>query len=112
MKTTDIVRGVVSDIEKGEGRGSISGRFHNTLIQMLTDACLKIREESGIEQVAMSGGAFQNRTLLTGLTRALSDEGFRVYSHEKVPTNDGGLSLGQAVCAGMRYSGVEGEFLD
>ena len=110
MKTTEIIRGIVEDIEKGERRGVISGRFHNTLIQMLKDACLKIREESGIEQVAMSGGSFQNITLLRGLTRALTAEGFSVYSHAKVPTNDGSLCLGQAVCAGLRYSGFEGMF--
>jgi hydrogenase maturation protein HypF len=110
MKTTETVRKIVEDIAKGEGRGVVAARFHNTLIRMITDACIKIREESGIEQVAASGGAFQNMTLLAGLTRALAAEGFRIYSHARVPTNDGGLCLGQAVCAGLRYSGVEGAF--
>jgi len=112
MDTAEIIREIVNDIGKGKGGRSIAGRFHNTLIQMLTDACLRIREESGIEQVAASGGAFQNMTLLSGLTRALAAEGFSVYSHAKVPTSDGGLSLGQAVCAGLKYSGVKGAFED
>ena len=112
IKTAEIIREIVRDIEKGEGRGVVAGRFHNTLIRMLTDACLKIREESGIEEVAASGGAFQNMTFLSGLTRALLAKGFRVYTHAGVPSNDGGLSLGQAVCAGLRYSGVKGEFED
>ena len=51
----------------------------------------------------MSGGAFQNVTLVSGLSRALTAKEFEVYTHRRVPTNDGGLSLGQAVCAGMRY---------
>lgn len=110
MITTGIVRGIVEDIEKGETRGVISRRFHNSLIGMLKEICVKIMEESGIEQVALSGGSFQNMTLLTGLTRALKDEGLRVYSHARVPTNDGSLSLGQAVCAGLIYSGFKGEF--
>ena len=110
MITTGIVRGIVEDIEKGEARGVISRRFHNSLIGMLKEICVKIMEERGIEQVALSGGSFQNMTLLTGLTSALKDEGLRVYSHARVPTNDGSLSLGQAVCAGLRYSGFKGEF--
>ena len=110
MITTGIVRGIVEDIEKGEGRGVISRRFHNSLILMLNEICMKIREESGIEQVALSGGSFQNVTLLRGLARALTAEGFGVYSHALVPTNDGSLSLGQAVCAGLIYSGFKGEF--
>lgn len=110
MKTTGIVRGIVEDIEKGEARGVISRRFHNSLIGMLNEICLKIRDESGIDQVALSGGSFQNMTLLTGLTRALKADGLEVYSHALVSTNDGSLSLGQAVCAGLIYSGFRGEF--
>ena len=110
MMATGIVRGIVEDIENGEARGVISRRFHNSLIGMLKEICLRIVDESGIEQVALSGGSFQNMTLLTGLTRSLKDEGLRVYSHARVPTNDGSLSLGQAVCAGLIYSGYKGEF--
>jgi len=110
MITTGIVRGIVEDIEKREHRGAISRRFHNSLIGMLKEICVKIVDESGIEQVVLSGGSFQNMTLLAGLTLALKDEGLKVYSHAKVPTNDGSLSLGQAVCAGLIYSGYKGEF--
>ncbi len=110
MITTGIVRGIVEDIEKREHRGAISRRFHNSLIGMLKEICVKIVDESGIEQVVLSGGSFQNMTLLAGLTLALKDEGLKVYSHAKVPTNDGSLSLGQAICAGLIYSGYKGEF--
>ncbi|MBW1779589.1 MAG: carbamoyltransferase HypF [Deltaproteobacteria bacterium] len=110
MQTAETVREIVEDIKREEGRGIVARRFHNTLIRMITDACVKIREESGIEQVAASCGAFQNATLLGGLARALAAEGFRVYSHAKVPANDGGICLGQAVCAGLTYAGIKGEF--
>jgi len=110
MKTAGIIQGVVEDVEKGEGRGRVARRFHNTLIQMFRDMCLMIREETGIEQVAASGGAFQNATLLLGLSSALELEGFSVYTHARVPSNDGGLSLGQAVCAGLRHLGHKGAF--
>jgi len=101
--TSEIILGIMEDIKKGLSRGKISRRFHHTLIDMFTGTCLRLREESGINQVAMSGGAFQNVTLLTGLSRSLIAKGFEVYTHSRVPTNDGGLSLGQAVCAGMRF---------
>jgi len=110
LLTSKIIRGVVEDIKKGFSRGIISRRFHNTLIDMFTAICVMLREKSGIDQVAMSGGAFQNVTLLTNLTRSLTSNGFKVFTHRLVPTNDGGLSLGQAVCAGFRYEGVKGEF--
>jgi hydrogenase maturation protein HypF len=110
MLTTGIVRGVVDDITKGMSKGVISGRFHNTLINMFTEACVAIRDETSINQVALSGGSFQNQTLLIGLTRSLKAKGFAVLSHAQVPTNDGGLALGQAVCAGWRYAGVRGRY--
>ena len=60
------------------------------------------RDARGIGTVALSGGVFQNRLLLRRLVAALRDQGFRVLLHREVPTNDGGLSLGQAVVANER----------
>jgi hydrogenase maturation protein HypF len=112
MKTAGIIRGIVEDLKKGERISVMATRFHNTLIQMLRDICLAIRDETGIHEVVLSGGAFQNATLLTGLTEVLTADRFSVYAHSRVPTNDGGLSLGQAVCAGLRYAGFKGAFAD
>jgi hydrogenase maturation protein HypF len=108
MLTSPMIRGIVEDLSRGISRGKISARFHNTLVAMLTDMCCRLKTETGIDTVAMSGGTFQNATLLTGLTRSLSDCGFRVYSHALIPSNDGCLALGQAVCAGLRYGGMNG----
>ncbi|MBW2709200.1 MAG: carbamoyltransferase HypF, partial [Deltaproteobacteria bacterium] len=110
METAPIIRGVVTDLLEGEGPDVISRRFHNTLIKMLHQICVTVRTESRIEQVALSGGAFQNEALLSGVTKALSADGFEVWSQEKVPANDGGLSLGQAVIAGMLCAGQKGQF--
>ncbi len=110
LLTSDIIRSAVEDIKRGVNRGIISRRFHNTLIDMFTGICVRLREESGIGQVAMSGGSFQNVTLLTGLSRSLTSNGFTLFTQKVVPSNDGGLSLGQAVCAGLKYMGVKGEF--
>ncbi len=110
METAPIIRGVVTDLLEGEATGVISRRFHNTLIKMLHQICMTIRTENNLEQVVLSGGAFQNETLLSGVTKALSADGFDVLSQAKVPANDGGLSLGQAVIAGMLCAGQKGQF--
>jgi len=110
LETRPVIQGVVADLLNGKAQGVMSSRFHNTLINMLHQICVSIRTESHMEQVALSGGAFQNKTLLSGVTRTLIADGFSVISQEKVPANDGGLSLGQAVIAGMHCCGYKGRF--
>ena len=58
--------------------------------------------EKGLNRVVLSGGVFQNIFLLSLVTKGLKESGFEVYTHHLVPTNDGGISLGQAVIAHMR----------
>jgi len=94
-----IITGVVMDIEKGVKPSVVSGKFHTTLIAMFADLCRVNRKETGISQLALSGGCFQNAILLSGLSRSLCEKGFQVLTHEKVPANDGGIALGQAVIA-------------
>jgi hydrogenase maturation protein HypF len=74
-------------------------KFHNTVAAMTRDVCVKIRGESGLNSVALSGGCFQNRLLLARVTDLLDKSGFDVLTHKDVPANDGGISLGQAVIA-------------
>ena len=69
---------------------------------MFTDLCVQIGKEQNMKRVALSGGVFQNSILLTGLIRALEEKNFQVFSHQQVPTNDGGISLGQAVVAAAK----------
>jgi len=66
---------------------------------MITGMCKMIAGETGITQVALSGGVFQNRLLMKLTPSALQREGFSVLTHHLVPCNDGGISLGQAVIA-------------
>jgi hydrogenase maturation protein HypF len=77
----------------------IAARFHNGLALMVRDVCLRLREETGLDEVALSGGVFQNVTLLGKVVPILREGGFTVYTHHLVPPNDGGISLGQAVVA-------------
>ena len=94
-----MIRGVVEDVTKGVPRGLISRRFHLTLMEVLTKACILLRDDSGLEKVVLGGGVFQNRTLLAGMEARLSEKGFQVFSKALVPSNDGGIALGQAVAA-------------
>jgi hydrogenase maturation protein HypF len=97
-----IIRDIVCDIQKGIPLAQISANFHNTLTRIFVDICRHIRQERDLERVVLSGGCFQNATLLTGMIQDLQRQRFEVFAHEKVPTNDGGISLGQAVIAAAR----------
>jgi hydrogenase maturation protein HypF len=94
-----IIRGVVEDVRQGASREQISRRFHRTLVEVLTQVCRTLRDDRGLGKVALGGGVFQNRTLLTEMEARLRAEGFQVFSKSLVPSNDGGISLGQAVAA-------------
>ena len=102
IQPSALIRAVIADIQDKTPLPVVSARFHNTVVRMTAELCRKIRGDSGINRVALSGGVFQNVTVLSGLTRVLADDGFQVFSHSLLPANDGGLALGQAVSAAMR----------
>jgi hydrogenase maturation protein HypF len=95
-------RGILQDLRAQTPAATIALRFHNTVAQMIVDMCFRLAEESGLERVALSGGCFQNRLLLEKSARMLSEAGFEVLTHGQVPSNDGGVSLGQAVIANAK----------
>ena len=97
--TSPIIRAVVRDVQEGVSMGLISAAFHNTLVKLFLEVSNRIRKARGIDSVVLSGGCFQNRRLLIQLTDALQQEEFHVYSQSTVPTNDGGIALGQAIVA-------------
>lgn len=76
--------------------------FHLTLVSAFTNMAERIREEENLNRVLLSGGCFQNRILLEGCVNRMEKKGFEVFTHSLVPANDGGISLGQAVCAASR----------
>jgi len=77
----------------------IGARFHQTMADVVVDACLRIRQSEGLNRVCLSGGSFQNARLLKQSMKGLRQSAFEVFVHHRVPANDGGLSLGQAVIA-------------
>ena len=87
------------DRQSDVGTPTISARFHNGVARMILATCEAIRRQEGIDTVALSGGVWQNMTLLRKTVPALKGAGFTVYVHRQVPANDGGLSLGQATVA-------------
>lgn len=95
-------RGIIDDIHKGIPEGIISAKFHNTIINVIETTVKKIRQETGLNKVVLSGGTFQNRYLLANLEPALTNSGFKVYAHSRIPSNDGGIALGQLVIAARR----------
>lgn len=94
-----MIDAISSDRLAGRPVKEIAGRFHLSLAAMIEEACAQMRVETGVSQVVLSGGVFQN-CLLTRLTLARLDRsGFKVLTHSLVPPNDGGLALGQAAVA-------------
>ncbi len=101
--TGPIVSGVVDDLGAGCSTGLISATFHNTLVALFLEVCQRLRALRGPKQVVLSGGCFQNARLLTALPDALESHGFEVYTQAQVPSNDGGIALGQALVADAIY---------
>jgi hydrogenase maturation protein HypF len=99
IDSAPVIRDVVGDVRVGVRPAVIAAKFHNGLAVMMRDVCVRLREESELDEVALSGGVFQNVTLLGRALPLLREAGFTVYTHRLVPPNDGGLSLGQAMIA-------------
>jgi hydrogenase maturation protein HypF len=99
LDPSPIFHQLTRDIKSGIKPPQISAKFHNGLADSTIQACVVIRNERGINQVALSGGVWQNITLLRSTFEKLEKNGFKVFIHKLVPTNDGGLALGQAMIA-------------
>jgi hydrogenase maturation protein HypF len=97
-----LIKAVVDDILQGTAVSKISARFHNSVVDMTVSVCHRIRHKTGLERVVLGGGVFQNRFLLNRLVSKLEGNDFRVFIPRRVPVNDGGISLGQAVIANAR----------
>ena len=102
QRMVETIRALVADVLSGAPISAISGRFHSGLAKMVVDVSNKIRSETAINEVVLSGGVWQNITLLRRTLSLLQKDDFQVYLHREVPTNDGGLSLGQAAIATAR----------
>jgi len=95
---------LIADVLAGVPVPKISARFHNGVAEMVKATCLRLSDQCDLAEVALSGGVWQNMFLLRKTLALLEKEGFTVYIHSQVPTNDGGLALGQAAIAGYQLN--------
>ncbi len=96
----EMVQAIVQDVVTARPEGEIARSFHNTMAEAVVETCRKIRTESGIDRVVLSGGVFQNKLLTEGVFTLLVKSGFYPFTQRLVPPNDGGVALGQAIIAG------------
>jgi hydrogenase maturation protein HypF len=92
---------IVQDITRDVKPPICAARFHNTIVDFTLSMCDNLRLKTGIETVALSGGVFQNRLLLGLIESGLETKGFKVLTHRQVPSNDGGIALGQVIHANL-----------
>lgn len=107
IRLTDLLRAIINGIRADIAPGLIGACFHKTLAQLSVDICSLARKKTGLNEVALSGGVWQNEILLDLVYEGLEKDGFVVYFHKQTPTNDGGLALGQAMVANHNRSSGE-----
>jgi hydrogenase maturation protein HypF len=99
-----VIRRAVEDLLDGYPPRKVSAQFHFGVAALIATVARRVRDERGLNRVALSGGVFQNMLLLKSACRMLKRDGFEVLTHSRVPTNDGGISFGQAAVAGARLA--------
>ncbi len=104
--TGAVVARIAREIAAGRPPGVVARRFHDSVAGMIEKVCVAIREREGLNRVCLSGGTFQNLTLLGAAVGLLRGRGFEVFIHARVPPNDGGVSLGQAAVAAACMGGL------
>ena len=102
---TAMFKQIVSDLKAKEPREKIAYRFHLTVAEMVRKISLVLRSKTKINKVILSGGVFQNKLLLSLSLDLLCKEGFKVFTHRGLSSNDTNISLGQAVVANFSYPG-------
>ncbi len=99
VRGSDLFAAALDDLRTGIDVGRIAARFHHGLADAVVETCDRIRADGGPEVVALTGGVFLNRVLLTRAVEGLEGCGFEVLRHREIPPNDGGISLGQVAVA-------------
>lgn len=99
---------LLKDVEQNISKSVIATKFHNCIVNVIIETCRFFRNNNQVNIVALSGGSFQNKYLLKAVENKLFQEGFKVFSNEKVPCNDGGIALGQMfLAAKMRNNNLK-----
>jgi hydrogenase maturation protein HypF len=99
IDTRPLVEAVAGDVLRGTDAATIARRFHSTVVEIVARVCSQLRQQTGLNVVALSGGVFLNALLTVEVIEVLTRQDFRVYRHRRVPPGDGGLCLGQLAIA-------------
>jgi len=99
VRTTGVVRALVKDFTRGLSKEICAARFHESVARFTVDICTRIREDTGLTTVALSGGVFANVVLVERVVPLLESASFETLMNAAVPPGDGGISLGQAAIA-------------
>lgn len=103
ISSSELIKSVLDIIEKGHNVSENALYFHFLLIRNICDLIVKLREQTGLNQVVLTGGCMQNSIMLEGLTHMLTEYDMQVFTGENIPINDGGISLGQTITGGMLH---------
>jgi len=98
-----LLEALLADLRRGVSAGVMAARFHNALVEGM----VAVARALGADRVALSGGCFQNRILLERAYRRLTEAGIRVYVHQRIPPNDGGIALGQVAVAAQKLANTQ-----
>jgi hydrogenase maturation protein HypF len=98
---TPTLQAILIDLERETSVGIVSAKFHNTMVEVILQFARQLKQE----RVVLSGGCFQNRYLCDRAITRLRAEGFQPYWHHRIPPNDGGIAVGQAIIAVHRSEG-------
>jgi hydrogenase maturation protein HypF len=109
IDTRQLIRAAVRDAATGVGAALVARRFHSTVLEIVATVCHRLREETGVSAVVLSGGVFQNALLISEVCARLQRDAFRAYRHRLVPPSDGGLALGQVAVAVHAQSAAQDE---
>jgi len=101
-----MLESIVEEVETGKSLADIGGKFHRSLAKIVGEVTQLISEKTALRKVALSGGCFQNRLLLRMTIEELRKQGLYPLLHRNVPTNDGGISLGQAAIGHFILKGI------
>ncbi|MDX2242940.1 MAG: carbamoyltransferase HypF [Leptolyngbyaceae cyanobacterium bins.302] len=98
-----MIENILMDSQSGLSINTISAKFHNTLVEMM----VAVAKRMGEVQVVLTGGCFQNKYLIERAIQHLTTEGFQPYWHQRIPSNDGGIAVGQIMAALRNAGGKE-----
>ena len=98
---SETIKAIVNDLHR-QKVSVISAKFHNTIAHVILEISKRIRSETSLTKVILSGGVFQNKYLSEKTTELLANNNFSVFTNHVVPVNDGGISLGQLIIAAKK----------